>query len=105
MSLRGKKLGLLLSTRPGHPPFRHGVSLAKAALDAGLKVYLYCIDEAVLALEDAELQSLRSRGLNVYACAEAAQRRNIPLSDLAAFAGLSIVSDLMAGTDRFLSFN
>ena len=54
MSLRGKKLGLLLSTRPGHPPFRHGVSLAKAALDAGLKVYLYCIDEAVFALYGVE---------------------------------------------------
>ena len=27
------------------------------------------------------------------------------LNDLATFAGLSVVSDLMAGTDRFLSFN
>jgi len=105
MSLRGKKLGLLLSTRPEHPNFRHGVGLADAALNAGLKVYLYCIDDAVLGVADAQLQSLKARGLNLYACAYAAQHRNIPTSQLAAFAGLTVVSDLMAGTDRFLSFN
>ena len=46
MSLRGKKLGLLLSTRPENLSFRHGVNLAAAALDAGLNVYLHCIDDA-----------------------------------------------------------
>src|ERR1041384_8523389 len=104
MSLRGKKLGLLLSTRPEDPRFRHGVSLANAALNAGVNVYLYCIDDAVLGVGDAQLQSLKARGLNLYACAYAARRRSIPLSECAAFAGLSVVCDLMAGTDRFLSF-
>lgn len=105
MSLREKKLGLLLSTRPAEPNFRHGVNLAEAALAAGLKVYLYCIDEAVLGLGDAQLQSLKARGLNLYACAYGAQRRSVPVSDLAVFAGLGVVNDLMTGTDRFLSFN
>jgi len=105
MSLRGKKLGLLLSTRPENLSFRHGVNLAAAALDAGLSVYLYCIDDAVLGLDDAQLQSLKARGLNLFACAYGARRRNLPTGDLAVFAGLSVVSDLMAGTDRFLSFN
>lgn len=105
MSLRGKKLGLLLSTRPETPNFRHGVHLAEAALAAELKVYLYCIDDAVHGVGDTQLQSLKARGLNLYACAYAARRRNVPVNDLAAFAGLSVVSDLMSGTDRFLSFN
>jgi hypothetical protein len=105
MSLRGKKLGLLLSTRPETPNFRHALNLAGAALDADVKVYLYCIDEAVHGVGDAQLQSLKARGLNLYACAFAARRRNIPVSDLAAFAGLTVVSDLVADTDRFLSFN
>jgi hypothetical protein len=100
-----KKLGLLLSTGPDTRNFRHGVNLASAALNAGVRVYLYCIDDAVLGLADAQLQSLRVRGLNLYACAYGAQRRNIPVSDLAVFSGLAIVSDLIAGTDRFLSFN
>src|SRR5882672_9134909 len=102
MSLRGKKLGLLLSTRPEHPSFRHGVNLADAALNAGVKVYLYCIDDAVFGVGDGQLQSLKSRGLSLYACAYGAQRRNISRNDLAAFAGLTMVSDLIAGTDRFL---
>src|SRR6266498_1271614 len=105
MSSRGKKLGLLLSTRPDDPNFRHGLGLADAALNAGLKVYLYCIDDAVFGVADPLLQSLRRRGLNLYACAYAAQRRRIPMSEGAAFAGLTVVSDLIAGTDRFLSFN
>jgi hypothetical protein len=105
MSLREKKLGLLLSTRPDHPAFRHGLGLAEAALSQGVRVYLYCIDEAVWGLADSQLQSLKTRGLNLYACAYGAQRRNIPVSDLAVFSGLAMVSDIMAGTDRFLSFN
>jgi intracellular sulfur oxidation DsrE/DsrF family protein len=105
MSLRGKKLGLLLSTRPETANFRHGVNLAQAALAADVKVYLYCIDDAVHGVGDAQLQSLKGQGLNLYACAYAARRRNIPVDELAAFAGLSVVSDLISGADRFLSFN
>ncbi len=105
MSLRGRKLGLLLSTPPDQPNFRRALRLAEAALQAGSAVYLYCIDEAVTGLTDPQLQSLKPRGLSLYACAYAARRRNILLDDLATFAGLSVVSDLIAGTDRFLSFN
>ena len=105
MSLRGKKLGLLLSTEPTHANFRHGVNLAAAAVEAGVTVYLYCIDEAVRGVEDAELQNLRGRGLNLFACAYAAQRRQLPCTEFATFGGLGLVNDLIAGTDRFLSFN
>ena len=100
-----KKLGLLLSIAPEHPGFRHGVRLAETALSRGTDVYLYCIDDAVRGLEDPRLQALKERGLKLYACAYGAQRRNIPVSDKAVFAGLSVVSDLIAGTDRFVSFN
>lgn len=104
-SLQGKKLGVLLSTQPDQPGFRHGVRLAAAALEAGVRVYLYCIDEAVRGVPDPELQALRARGLSLYACAYGAHRRNLPLNDLAVYAGLTVVSDLVAGTDRFISFN
>jgi len=105
MSLHGKKLGVLLSTGPDQPGFGHGLKLAEAALARGVDVYLYCIDDAVTGVGDARLQALKSRGLKLFACAYGAQRRNLPLSDLAAFAGLTVVSDVMAGTDRFVSFN
>jgi predicted peroxiredoxin len=105
MSLRGKKLGLLLSTRPDQPGFKHGLGLAEAALSAGVEVYLYCIDDAVRGIDDPRLQSMAARGLKLYACAYAAQRRDLPVSGAAIFAGLGVVSDLIAATDRFVSFN
>ena len=100
-----KKLGLLLSTRPDTRNFRHGLHLANVALASGVMVYLYCIDEAVSGLADPQLQELKRRGLNLYACAYGAQKRNIPVSDLAVFSGLTMVSDIIATTDRFVSFN
>jgi hypothetical protein len=105
MSLRGKKLGVLISVRPEQPGFRHGLKLAAAALNRGAQVYLYCIDDAVAGVSDPRLQALKARGLHLYACAYGAQRRQIPVSDQAVFAGLATVSDLLAGTDRFVSFN
>jgi len=105
MSLPGKKLGLLVSASPDAPNFCHGLKLAEAAIDAGVTVYLYCIDDAVSGVGDTRLQSLKARGLNLYACAYGAQRRNIPVNDSAVFAGLTVVSDILGGTDRFLSFN
>ncbi len=105
MSRSGKKLGVLLSTRPEAAGFQHGVRLAAAALKHGVDVYLYCVDDAVFGVGHPALQELRARGLKLYACAFGAHRRNIPLSDQAVFAGLTVVSDLVAATDRFLSFN
>jgi len=101
----GKKLGILVSRPPTHPNFRHGLKLAEAALAAGLRVYFYCIDDAVLGAADPQLQSLRTRGMHLFACAFAAQRRRLPVNEAAVFSGLSIVAELVAGTDRFVSFN
>ena len=105
MTLRGKKLGLLISTRPDQPNFERGLKLAEAALAAGVLVYLYCIDDAVPGVADPRLQALKARGLHLYACAYGANRRNLPLDDHATYAGLSVVNELIAATDRFLSFN
>jgi sulfur relay (sulfurtransferase) complex TusBCD TusD component (DsrE family) len=105
MILRGKKLGILLSTRPETANFRHGLRLAEAALHEQVTVYLYCIDDAVCGVADPQLQALKARGLHLFACAYGARRRDLPLTERATFAGLSVVSDLIAGTDRFVSFN
>ncbi|MGI8964994.1 MAG: DsrE family protein [Limisphaerales bacterium] len=105
MSLRGKKLGILISCLPEEPNFAHGIHLAKMALAEGVDVYLYCIDDAVSGVEKPEVQSLKTSGLKLYACAYGAERRNFSRSDKAIFAGLTVVNDLIAGTDRFISFN
>lgn len=105
MDLRGKKMGVLVSVGPDQANFIHSLRLAETALAQGISVYFYCIDEAVRGLGDAQLQALRARGLKLYACAYGAQKRGLPLGDAAMFAGLTVVSDLMASTDRFISFN
>ena len=105
MSLHGKKLGLLISAAPDRPNFDRGLKLAEAALASGVTVYLYCIDEAVPAVADPRLQAMKARGLHLYACAYGAHRRNLQLDDCATYAGLSVVSELIASTDRFVSFN
>lgn len=105
MTLRGKKLGMLVSCQPSEPAFSHALRTAGAALDLGVDVYLYCIDDAVPGVDDPRLQALKERGLKLYACAYGAHKRNYPLNGKATFAGLTVVSDLISGTDRFLSFN
>jgi predicted peroxiredoxin len=105
VTLRGKKLGLLLSIPPDHPGFLHGVRLAETALAQGVEVYLYCIDDAVSGVGDPRLQALKQSGLKLFACAYGAQRRNMAMNEQAVFAGLTVVSDLIAGTDCFVSFN
>ena len=105
MQLAGKKLGVLLSARPEQPNFAHAIALAEAALERGVQVYFYCLDDAVAGLDSKSLQNLKVRGANLFACAYGAQKRNLSLGDLATFAGLSTVSDLIANTDRFVSFN
>jgi sulfur relay (sulfurtransferase) complex TusBCD TusD component (DsrE family) len=105
MDLRGKKLGLLISTAPENPNFERGLKLAETAMAEGVDVYLYCIDNAVPGVVQPRVQALKERGLKLYACAYGAHKRNFPLSDQAAFAGLTVVNDLVASTDRFVSFN
>jgi predicted peroxiredoxin len=100
-----KKLGVLISVPPNHPNFTHGVCLAETALAHGLDVYLYCIDEAVRGLGDPRLNQLKADGLKLFACAYGAQRRHLPMGEQATFSGLSLLNDVIASADRFVSFN
>ena len=94
-----------MSSAPGTDSFRHALGLMAAALDSGCDVYAYCIDEAVKGVGRPDVQDLKGRGLKLYACAYGAHRHSVPVDAAAAFAGLTVVSDLIAGTDRFVSFN
>jgi sulfur relay (sulfurtransferase) complex TusBCD TusD component (DsrE family) len=105
MSRCRRTLGILLSTGPDQAGFQHGLRLAQAALARKVEVYVYCLDDAVVGVADPALQALRERGLRLYACAYGARRRRLPLTDQAVFAGLGVLSDLIAAADRFVSFN
>lgn len=102
--MRGKKLGLMVSSGPEAVSFECAYQLAESALREGLHVYLYYMDEGVRGVADQRAQALKAKGAQLFACAYSAQRRDIPIDESAAFSGLATVSDLIAGTDRFLSF-
>ena len=102
--LAGKKLGVLLTIRPTHPNFRPALALINAALDAGVRVYLYCIDEGVRRVATPEMQALKERGVSLFGCAYGAGRRKIALDEAAAWSGLTVLADVVGSTDRFVSF-
>jgi len=94
-----------VSVAPDAPGFGQALELAAKALGEGEKVYLYCIDDAVPGIGDPRLVKLRDDGLNLFGCAYSMRQRKLPLDDSAVFSGLSVLSDIMADTDRFESFN
>ena len=104
MELRGKKLGLMVSSGPEAASFDCAYRLADAALQEGVHVYLYYMDEGVRGVGDKRVRVLKDKGAQLFACAYSAQRRDIPVNESAVFSGLATVSDLMGSTDRFLSF-
>ena len=102
--LSGKKLGVLLTTAPDHPNFRPALALMNGALDAGVRLYLYCVDEGVRAVGTTEIQGLKSRGASLFGCAYGAHRRHISVDDAAAWSGLTVLADVVGSTDKFVSF-
>jgi sulfur relay (sulfurtransferase) complex TusBCD TusD component (DsrE family) len=102
--LAGKKLGVLLTTAPAHPNFRPSLALMNAAIESGVRVYLYCVDEGVRAVATPEVQALKARGASLFGCAYGAGRRDIPLDETAAWSGLTVLADVVGSTDRFVSF-
>lgn len=100
-----KKLGILLSTPPDHQNLDIVLNLAYEALSQGIEVYLYLIDDGVYNINNKGILDLSKKGVRLFACALAAQRRGIPLSDKAVFGGLYVLLNMMNSCDRFLAFN
>jgi hypothetical protein len=105
VDLGNRKLGLMLSTAPDHRNLDTALGLSRAALARGAHVYLYLIDDAVAAVEDPRVQALAERGLKLFVCAYGCQKRRLPLSERATNCGLVVLTDIINGTDRFLSLN
>ena|SRR5579871_499263 len=102
--LSGRKLGVLLTVTPEHPSFRPAVALMRAAVKAGVRVYLYCIDEGVKSVNSPEIQALKAHGQSVFGCAYGAGHRKLPIDDSAAWSGLTVLADVVGSTDKFVSF-
>ena len=107
MAATKQKLGVLLSTGLEHPNLATAVGLADAALDRGVELYLYLIDDGVRALDDPRIHALPARGAKLFVCAYGCQKRRIPLrdADTVTYCGLVVLTDLINATDRFIALN
>src|SRR2546426_8376740 len=104
--MKKQSLGLLLSTGPHNSNLHTAIGLSEAALRAGKDVFLYLIDEGVLAVDDPRFQSLRDSGLKLFACAYGAQQHGVPRRDnKATYCGLVVLSNIVSSCDRFVALN
>jgi sulfur relay (sulfurtransferase) complex TusBCD TusD component (DsrE family) len=101
------KLGLLLSTPPSHPSVETVVQLAQAALQRGVEVYLYLIDEGVKTAVDRRYISLIDAGVKMSVCAYGCQQHGVPTTTVdsrISLSGLVVLSGIIDRCDRFLAF-
>ena len=103
--LRGRKLGILLSTKPENPNLDTCLALSRAALDRGTDLYLYLVDDGVINIDDDRVLELGRRGGKLFVCAYGCQRRRLPITDKATYCGLVVLTDLINGCERFVALN
>lgn len=100
-----RQVGMLLAVAPGHPNCDRALAAVDYALARGSRVFLYAIDEGVRVVADEAWQTRRTRHdgqLALWACAYGAEKRGLPVDKGAVFAGLSVLADLIASTDKFV---
>ncbi len=103
-----RKLGLLLSTPPGHPSVSTVTQLSREALRTGIDVYLYLIDEGVKNLHDSALLGAAGDGAKFFVCAYGCQQHGVKTDHLdprVTLCGLVVLSNIVEGCDRFVAFN
>ena len=103
-----RKLGILLSTPPGHPSVDTVTRLSQEALRTGIDVYLYLIDEGVKNLHNDTLLAAAGEGAKYFVCAYGCQQHSVKTDQVdprVTLCGLVVLSNIVAGCDRFLAFN
>ena len=103
-----RKLGILLSTPPGHPSVTTVTRLAQEALVVGTDVYLYLIDEGVKNLNNPHLLAAAGDGAKYFVCAYGCQQHGVKTDQLdsrVTLCGLVILANIVDGCDRFVAFN
>ncbi|MGQ0810155.1 MAG: DsrE family protein [Nitrospiraceae bacterium] len=106
--MHNKKLGILLSTPPSHLSVRTVHSLCEEALNEGIDVYLYLIDEGVMSLRDSGFTELSRNGMKLFVCAYGCQQHRVSTEGLdpgITLCGLVVLDQIINGCDRFLAFN
>jgi len=106
--MRKKTLGILLSTLPTHKNTTTVAGLVRVASERQIGISLYLIDDAVQHINHPILKEFLSPNVKLFVCAYGCMQRQIATSSTdkdITFCGLVILSNIVRGTDRFLSFN
>ncbi len=99
-----RTLGMLLAVGPETSTFRYAIGLAGTAQRERVQVYLYLLDEAVLAADSREMRELSQSGVKISGCAYAAQRRSLFMPEHIVWGGLKLLNDIIAHSNRFVGF-
>ena len=105
--MQSKKLGVLLASPSTSSNSQAVFHLCQEALQAGLDVYLYLIDQGVQSLRDERYLTLSQSGVKFFACAYGCERHQISTDNLpptVSLSGLVVLSHIINGCDRFLAF-
>ena len=99
-----KRLGILVSCVPTSASWKHVEGLTLAGLERKVTVFLYFVGPATEHLENPLWADLSAKGVRVYAFGRSVRERRLDVADWVVLSGLSMLSDIVTKTDRFLSF-
>ncbi len=99
------KSGFLLASSPEQTGFFDLCGAVMERVQAKDDVYLYLIDDGVQSLDQSQIHELRRKGIKLFACAYAAQKRKMMLDpQKAVWSGLAVLADIMIHCDHFLAY-
>ena len=103
-----KTLGIVVSSLPRLKNTTSVAVLVRVARERLIGISLYLIDDAVQHINHPILKEFLSPNVKLFVCAYGCMQRQIATSSTdkdITFCGLVILSNIVRGTDRFLSFN
>ncbi len=101
----GESIGMLLKSSPASYSFSRGLDLARLALGAEAKVFIYLLDDAVKGVGNPEVVSLGNLGAKISVCSLALEKFGIEVNEMIVPAGLTMMSDILLHSDRQFIFN
>ncbi len=104
----GRKLGILILSKPESPDLETIQGLCQAAMEIGVEVEVFVMGDAVYGLPNYQLDTMARNGAKVSFCAANVTERDIDLES-PALAGFEEGSQytlacIVESSDRFLAF-
>ena len=99
-----KSLGILLTTGPEREDSALVGRLAQAALDMGVKVYIFLSADGIYDCFDKRFLSLQDKGASITICEQSARDRGIDVEAPVTKGSLYDFSIIVGEVDRVISF-